>query len=358
MQIFNEPEYLSVQDYADALAKYVERVSSLRNVVSVYTMGSVRAPGLSDLDVIVVVGDQFHPRNSRKISTYGIDDRLFIHGPAVIPWSQASNLQYIIYASDLKLIHGTPALSEFSELPENVSVILKKCYLIDFVEGRLSQFARAIAKRKLDKRAWIARLWSITHTERIATSLGVPLSNAVRARIRKIEKLRDSWLRGYGINNSDFIDAFWGGKRANEEIFATAINAFYKGSPLCKDSVSIKNKRIFFRSDCDRPQYEARIADFMGRHLFGLRCVQMIPYAEHLRLYGRLEKEDHCVSEFDDDARVMWERHNIVASHARWVMEQAPHSGSMTGYLGFESVRSQRLMGKFKDVAGYMLASM
>ncbi len=54
IQPFNRPAPIEREEYDKAIRSYVAQVTSVPGVRSVFTMGGIKAPGLSDIDMIVV----------------------------------------------------------------------------------------------------------------------------------------------------------------------------------------------------------------------------------------------------------------------------------------------------------------
>src|SRR5690606_22672293 len=111
-----------------------------------------------------VVDDGFAAEDAGALSVKGIDDRLFLHGPIVLPNFLWSDLQWIIYASNLRVVWGAADLPLFDEIQRNCAAILAAVYIIDFCESRMVQFADADCTGSLDMRSWCTRVWSVTHS--------------------------------------------------------------------------------------------------------------------------------------------------------------------------------------------------
>jgi len=55
--VTNPPQRLLLEEYDNEIDKYIDRASSVDGLLGVMSMGSVGAPGLSDIDLICVVSD-------------------------------------------------------------------------------------------------------------------------------------------------------------------------------------------------------------------------------------------------------------------------------------------------------------
>ena len=106
LKILNHPQFIERSEYNKLKDKIVSRFKNLPNIESIYQMGSVREPGISDLDVICVFKDESNCNinmrseisdEEKKILThslFGIEKRYF---------KQALNYNL---ASNLNLLHG------------------------------------------------------------------------------------------------------------------------------------------------------------------------------------------------------------------------------------------------------------
>src|SRR6056297_896623 len=99
MRVVNPPKNVPIDNYKKAVDAYLEKIKKVPGILSVYLMGGFSAPGLSDIDIIVVVDDNFSSLNSHLLDVKGIDEYLFIHGPLVFPRKLACHIQSIVYAS-------------------------------------------------------------------------------------------------------------------------------------------------------------------------------------------------------------------------------------------------------------------
>lgn len=105
----NFPQQLAHGLYAHAETDFVAAVSGCPDVVSIYTVGEVSAPGFSDLDFIVVVKDaplhiaDFEQRTRAVIARHS---DIIIHYPHVLPESLFSSLPYLFPFFSLNCVSG------------------------------------------------------------------------------------------------------------------------------------------------------------------------------------------------------------------------------------------------------------
>jgi hypothetical protein len=322
--------------YHRAIESYAARLREVHGVRSIYTMGSIKAPGLSDLDVIVVVDDDFEPRFSARLSVRGVDDRLFIHGPVVVPASLAGDLQYIIYATGLTRLHGDDDIPEFHDLTCESRAALRFAYLIDFLESRQVQYTDALNEGRVDQRAWMTRLWSLTHSEALLDESGLNLESRDRALLDRIRDLRRRWIDSAEIDSGEFVAVFLESIHTGRRMLFAALQGAY-GDSVAHESpthtVSAGNKLIVF--DASVPVCEYRIWGRPSiRRRLPLYVARWNPiYAEHLRCYGFSSNSKISCSPGRSEQHLS-KRASVVKRHWEWLGVHCPDANSLAGYLG------------------------
>ena len=120
MKIINQPQFLSKEAYDDELGLYLQNAEGSKGLVSVLTMGSVGAPGLSDLDLICVVKEGAKAKTVHGLDIpKGAQERgILLHGPIVIPKSLFPDLHYIFPVSNLIDCSGESLLQNISPVSE------------------------------------------------------------------------------------------------------------------------------------------------------------------------------------------------------------------------------------------------
>ena len=210
MRIVNQPRFLPVGAYDDELEHYLQRVNGVRGLLSVMTMGSVGAPGLSDLDIICVVEEQVRAKEmpGLDISARARERGIFIHGPIVVPESLVGELNYIFPISSLQDRWGEPLAQRVKSPAEEEQTALALVYLVDFTFSRLLQHSIVKTSRVLDKRGWLTRLWSLTHSEKLCNSAGIVLQPHWIQLLRDIRSVRDRWNSGDDCSDRQFLNLY------------------------------------------------------------------------------------------------------------------------------------------------------
>jgi len=110
------PPPLKKEEYLERSELMGEACSKLPDILSLYQFGSIRAPGFSDLDFLIVMKDK--PQSPEKInrlmeSLQRNHGMFFTHPPQILPKRLLKKEQYIYPIFNAKLLFGEP-----SDLPQ------------------------------------------------------------------------------------------------------------------------------------------------------------------------------------------------------------------------------------------------
>lgn len=349
LRLYNPPKNIPMREYDKTRSDYVHQASQVSGVKGIFTMGSVKAPGLSDLDMIVVVDDSFNPQQSAALSVTNFSDDIFLHGPIVIHESLFDKLPYIIFATNLMLCYGSVSATEFDDLNDEAAHILELVYIIDFTESRLVQSKRVVAAGSIDQRAWMTRLWSLTHSEALCKKQSLALSTSTQEVLDTIRNLRSSWLDQATIDEDAFMYAFAHFFDANLEMFTLALHKLYETSPAPHNlkSLSYGNKRIQFSEDVSGYQSQRHLIKVFSRSIERIHIVANPRYACHMMNYGFMNLP--ACSEY----MVLQQRAKHIKQHQAWLVKNCPDVRSLSGHLGVAQHRGKRSMRLIKALLSY-----
>ncbi len=79
-QITQIPQYIPRQDYMDLVDRIVSQFSEMPEVDSIYQVGSIKNPGISDLDIIVVFKDNEAVKLNYRASISEYEKQILTHG--------------------------------------------------------------------------------------------------------------------------------------------------------------------------------------------------------------------------------------------------------------------------------------
>jgi len=227
MKIINQPRFLQKEAYDEELDIYLQKADVAEGLVSVMTMGSVGAPGLSDLDLICVVEDEVQARSVLDLDqSVGAQERgILIHAPIILPRSLFTRLAYIFPVSNLSDCKGEPLAQTRASLAEEEQRSLALVYLIDFTLSRLVQHSVVQTRGVLDKRGWLTRLWSLTHTEDLCNKAGIELLPHWTNLLREIRFMREEWNSGNSCSDGRFLNLYHRLELVHRQLLLMALRA-------------------------------------------------------------------------------------------------------------------------------------
>lgn len=189
------PRPLPSSAYDQALNEFLEKYTAHPDVKGIYQFGSVRNPGISDLDFIVVVKDALTQPISQD---YGYDflseqaSYILSHNPIIVPESLVPDLWKIYpLLGELKRHYGPPwAHPELAG--DNDSYIALNLMAICFRYPRL--FLHLQQGEFLDVRLSIQVVNALRHAFTQANKLGIPTPDRSQRFIAQVDQLQRQWF--------------------------------------------------------------------------------------------------------------------------------------------------------------------
>ncbi len=190
------PYRLKKSDYKKVINNFVRAFSEFNDVISIYQVGGVFAPGISDLDFFVVTKKKVNKQKdiTKKLTKFRTKySKFLVHDPVFMNRTTFKSIYKIFPLFNLKHIFG--------EKIENDPDKLKTPYvLINYLnELNLSVFTPYL-NALIDPSPWeirslLCRLASFKYTYRlfnICTGLEIPHANKY---IKETENLRTNWFK-------------------------------------------------------------------------------------------------------------------------------------------------------------------
>ena len=106
MKIIDLPMKYQINDYHDSIMSQVKALSDVSAVVSIYQIGGLSTPGISDIDLVVVFKDRFRYDVNPKIFNNSDGNYLFTHGLYGV---SETNFKYSLkftFFHNFKLLYG------------------------------------------------------------------------------------------------------------------------------------------------------------------------------------------------------------------------------------------------------------
>lgn len=177
--------------YDDARNSYIEQLVADLAPLAVYEYGRVGAPGISDIDLLVVVDPE---RSVRKVKPPVLDSsgRYLIDKPILLSPNAFRNLRRLIFVDPLDPLYGQTSTP--IEVPDEEARILSAALFIDFSHILLHRFNKMRFVRRLSIRNTLLRLNSIHHSARVAERCGAAVGQDVKSLLAAVHDLRSNWF--------------------------------------------------------------------------------------------------------------------------------------------------------------------
>lgn len=132
MRIVDFPQKYHEDAYHQAIGKQVDELSKISGVKSIYQIGGISTPGISDIDLVVVFEDGFKYNFNPKLNNDNIGNYLFTHGLYGASETYFKESLKYTFFHNFNLLYG----DEFdlnNTTSESNQVILKKQIALEFL---------------------------------------------------------------------------------------------------------------------------------------------------------------------------------------------------------------------------------
>ncbi|MBZ0271948.1 glycosyltransferase [bacterium] len=202
-ELFDLPPALDLAAYDRARVTIIERLSAHADVLAVFGFGEVRAPGVSDLDFLVVTNDQLTYPLSEAFAADDADIRATIrHPPFVIPvsvWPDYSNIFFV---------NGATCLFQRADIapphvPSPASASLILCDLVTWFYPDV--FLAPLLTRRIPVRLALQFLNALRHANALFEIASGAAMCRVTALTRRVDDLRERIRAAPGDAASDLF---------------------------------------------------------------------------------------------------------------------------------------------------------
>ncbi|MGH7647306.1 MAG: hypothetical protein ACREND_04265 [Gemmatimonadaceae bacterium] len=199
MQLLDDVRPLTLNDYEEVLAAYARDCGEITGVHAIYQFGNVGAPGLSDIDLMVVVDEHATPklddlqRLSVRHEAWQREPRMgacFIHNVFVCSTSVFADIEWFSPQNQWRRLTGSDVPRQQQDVAERRTASL--VHGLDFSIGRLHELVRLQTLKSCSLRWLIPQLWSLTHTMSILESAGVALEPTWKRVADALSELRSA----------------------------------------------------------------------------------------------------------------------------------------------------------------------
>ena len=200
MELTHLPQPRTLQDYQDALDRYLkitDQVGASKTVYQFGTFGSQTAPGLSDIDLVVMVDEKITHRETLGLSIKNLskdDQEIFLHDPIVVSEKTSSIVFETTGVQNFSRVGGDDCSSlQISETPPND--YQKWAMTLEYVPWYVSSIQGFLVEEDVDARWAIPILRSIKYLLRDNSDLKSQFSFGWEKFSEDVKFICDNWFK-------------------------------------------------------------------------------------------------------------------------------------------------------------------
>jgi hypothetical protein len=191
----NEPRRLAVADYERARTWLIERVRTREDVAALFEYGSCGAPGLSDLDVIVVLSETPRPDIADYLgrAQWPADFDAVLDGATLMIMSE-TDFPRILCWDDVELVQRWGRPLPVHPVEAAAARFTEGCRIVDWLPWHVSRLARLQQHRQLPLRRTTGLLHSLTYSLRRLDAVFGIRRPGWEAYSAQVQRLRQRWF--------------------------------------------------------------------------------------------------------------------------------------------------------------------
>ncbi|HCI58940.1 MAG TPA: hypothetical protein DFH96_09165 [Bacteroidetes bacterium] len=143
-KLIDKPHFVSHEIYNEVTDKLISKLASNANVIAIYTIGHVGNPGISDIDMLIIVKDNCKLTHNFRADMSDIEKYLFLHQPYACSESGFKKAETFSFFHNYNLVHGIDVRTS-SKLNSTEIEILKKQTALEFL---LKMFMQLYIQKK------------------------------------------------------------------------------------------------------------------------------------------------------------------------------------------------------------------
>jgi hypothetical protein len=195
MQYFRFPAPCSAAAYGGVVDRFVERARKVRGVLGVGRFGNVSAPGISDLDLVVVTEPDVAPDAGEHLTVNSLpefDRGLMMHDPMLVPEDGIGHVFDHLDLPGFTPVWGRlPASPQYSGQADRWR---RLSVLLEWLPAYQYYFAALARTRRVDVRWALPMLHSLRHPLALAAeTLGEPIPGG-DCFTQEVQRLRSEWF--------------------------------------------------------------------------------------------------------------------------------------------------------------------
>ena len=188
---------VDVSYYEDIIHNYLNVIQGQKGIISVIQIGSFTAPGLSDIDIVVVVDENDFPAWDKISLVLNSQDmphnEVLMHDIFVIPSSISKYIESFFYVDQQTVLFGDKI---GGLIPTEEVSRYKVLIAFEYSVHRLDVLMSMLKKQEISFREVLLFVSTLRHTYRMLSDLRLVDLVEAESKIIEIEKLRKDALRG------------------------------------------------------------------------------------------------------------------------------------------------------------------
>ena len=197
------PEKPNLSNYLRTREFITQRVAEHEDIIALYEYGTVRAPGLSDLDFIAILRD--------KVRDADLSELIFLKefpeyatntlDGSILRTMSTNQFERICLLGDIqvKLIWGKPI--SFIPLANRAKFLVKLADIMDWIPERTLMLGVYLRQKHIPVKRVVGCLYSIRYSiKRILDVIGT-IDNRTNSFVEKVGLLRENWFLTDRITN-------------------------------------------------------------------------------------------------------------------------------------------------------------
>lgn len=268
-RLIDFPHYVSESSYKKVLDAMIKRLAELPETISVYQVGSIGSPGISDIDLIVIFEDSKKVEKNFLENLSPEEKYLFVHNLYGVSQQDFADAVRFTFFNNFTLLYGRDIRLSPSLSSENTEILKKQVALEYVIRMCITTYLQQ-AYRVLRVRDLLLHVKALQYD---CDFLGIQKGKLVE-KISDIIEWRKNWFDKTPSNNE--IIRWW--NEFNEEFMQCVITIFNsykfylpeKSAYLITNNISVvpsKNRVNFSRHGFLLPHQLA----FFGKQYFRLQ---------------------------------------------------------------------------------------
>ncbi|MBT5492478.1 hypothetical protein HOK00_09750 [bacterium] len=190
-------QHYKIEKYDEIRDRFISLFEDIEEVISLYEFGKVKNPGISDIDLAIVLSKETmnnEDLNRQLEEIYQNSDfNDMLCGGTVMVFSEEDfPLLNLLDDIEVHRLYGKKIdLIVFNSSKETMIRIFQ---IFDWLPERLLSLSKVLSKDKILIKSVLGYLYSIRYTFRILDSLGIVKEQKLNDFINSIESLRNNWF--------------------------------------------------------------------------------------------------------------------------------------------------------------------